>query len=114
MKEKDICKLFYKRYQMMKAYNQFPNNAFVFHIANEQNCSKHYTIELMRMGLTAGVADYCVMANNNRSGYLEFKRNEKCKLTPKQLEFKIECEAREIPYTVVWDAQAAIEFVMSI
>lgn len=114
MKEKEICKLFYKQYLYMKAYNQFSNNAFVFHIANEQNCSKYYTMELMRMGLTAGVADYCIITNEGRVGFIEFKRNSKCKLTPAQRKFKAECEERDIGYIVAWDVEEAIKFVKNI
>jgi hypothetical protein len=110
-KEKDICKAFYKQYKELKAYNQFKNNAFVFHIANEQNCNRSYTIMLKGMGLTAGVADYCVITNDGRVAFIEFKRDAKCKLSPKQLEFKAECEQRDIVYKVVWNVDEAIKFL---
>jgi hypothetical protein len=114
MKEKDICKAFYKQYQIMKAYNQFSNDAFVFHIANEQNCNKFYTMELKRMGLTAGIPDYCVIAKQGKMGFLEAKRNDKCKLSESQQKFKEVCESLDISYLVFWNSDDAIKFIQNI
>lgn len=111
LKEKDICKAFFKRYKLISLYNQFKNKAFIFHIANEQNCNKFYTIELKRMGLTAGVADYCVLTLGGRVGFIEFKRNAKCKLTVSQENFSLTCITLGVPYIICWDVDTAIEFI---
>lgn len=113
-KEKEICKAFYNQYQSLKLYKQFDKNVFVFHIANEQNCSKYYTMELKRMGLTGGVADYCVLYEGGKVAFIEFKRNGKCKLTKSQEYFKDICLKLGIPFLQCSDSPAAITFIQNL
>lgn len=112
--EKDIAKAFYSTYRRLKLYEQFANNALVFHIANEQFTSKRYTQHLKQMGLTAGVADYCVLVSGGRVGFIEFKRDAKCRISDKQKQFREACVGLGIPYHVCWDVETAIEIVKSI
>jgi len=112
IKEKDLCIAFYTRYKMLKAYNQFSKRLLVFHVANEQNTSRGYTMMLRSMGLTAGVADYCVLVEGGRVAFIEFKRSEKeKKLKPKQQWFKEQCDALGIPYSIQWDVDKALNFL---
>jgi galactokinase/mevalonate kinase-like predicted kinase len=108
--EKATCKAFYGQVMAMKAWNQFKNDFMLFHIANEQFTSRGYTLELMRMGMMPGVADY-FCATGNRFGFLEFKRNKKCKLTPKQEEFKEMCAKLSIPYEVAYTIEDGVNWL---
>jgi hypothetical protein len=94
--EKATCKAFYGQVMAMKAWNQFT--------------SRGYTLELMRMGMMPGVADY-FCATGNRFGFLEFKRNKKCKLTPKQEEFKEMCAKLSIPYEVAYTIEDGVNWL---
>lgn len=111
IKEKDICKSFYHKVRILQEYNQFAFDFYIFHIANEQNTSKAYTLNLVKMGLRAGVADYCLLLPKGRVAFIEFKRNCKCKLTDKQKEFLEICNKLEIPHLVAWDADQAIDWI---
>jgi len=111
MKEKDISKAFFIRFQTLQQYKQFNKNVFVFHVANEQNNNPLYTMQLKKMGLIAGVADYCILIEGGKVAFMEFKRNAKCKLSEAQKQFQSLCESFEIPYAVVWDVDNAIDFI---
>lgn len=114
LKEKDLCKLFYHRVRVLQDLKQFPFEFFIFHIANEQYTSRGYTMELIRMGLRSGVADYCILIPGGRVAFLEFKRDSKCKLSEKQESFQKQCLWLEIPYGVSWDVDKAIEWIYSL
>ncbi len=112
-KEKDICKEFYHKVRMLQQYNAFGFHFFIYHVPNEQNTSVGYTVELKRMGLRAGVSDYCVMLPGGRVAYIEFKRNEAeaRKKNSNQEAFRKECELLQTPYLLAWDAEVAIEWI---
>lgn len=112
-KEKDICKEFYHKVRTLQQYNAFGFHFFIYHVANEQNTNKNYTIELKRMGLRAGVADYCLILPEGRTAYIEFKRDETSarRKNEGQLAFKEACEQLKVPYLITWDAEVAIEWI---
>jgi hypothetical protein len=114
LKEKEICSTFYTRVKMLQAHGQLPGDWIVFHIANEQHNNLLYTMQLKRMGLLAGVPDYCILFTKGRVAFLEFKRNVKCKLTPSQEVFRQRCLALEIPCGLVWTVEDGLEFVLSL
>jgi hypothetical protein len=115
-KEKDICKEFYHKVRTLQLYNAFGFHFFIFHVANEQNTSKNYTIELKRMGLRAGVADYCVLLPDGRVAFIEFKRDEASarKKNENQIAFHDECKLLQIPYLLTWDAEVAIDWIKAL
>lgn len=110
--EKSICKEFYNQVRLRQLYNEFKCEFFIFHIANEQFNNVGYTKSLMAMGLRSGVFDYCVIAKG-KVGFIEFKRDSKHKLSPKQVEFKDYLDSLGIPYLVTWDSDEAIEWLKS-
>jgi hypothetical protein len=114
VKEKELCKAFYRQYQSLRLYNQFKNNALVFHIANEQNCSKAYTLQLKRMGLLPGVADYCILLKGCRVAFLEFKRDKKSKQSINQRNFELECYDLSIPYLLTHDVDKALSWIQAL
>jgi hypothetical protein len=59
---------------------------------------------------TPGTPDFWVGVNA-RSLWIEFKRDNSCKLTPEQEEFRLACEAQRIEWHVVYSAAEAIELV---
>ncbi len=107
--EKHICQQFYREIQQLKALNYFSCNIFPFHIANEQYTSVGYTRTLKSMGLTAGVADYCILMPYGKVAFIEFKRNERCKISTAQKEFATICSELGIPYYVAYNSQQAID-----
>lgn len=109
--EKEVCKQFYRRVRIMQAYNQFGFEFFIFHVGNESPSSNGYRIELGRMGVRAGVADYCIIYGEGKVAFIEFKRDNKCKLTEKQEDFKIVCERLKTPHFVAYDTDIAIEWL---
>lgn len=59
---------------------------------------------------TPGTPDFWVGVN--RVGmWIEFKRDYSCDLTPEQEQFRLDCEAQEIPFHVVYSAFEAIRLV---
>jgi hypothetical protein len=110
-KEKDLCKQFYLRVRMLQIHNQFPFEFFIFHVANEQNTHKGYTMLLMSMGLRPGVLDYCVLLPAGRVAFIEFKRNAKCKPTERQKEFIGTCGKLGIPTIVTCNVDEAVEWI---
>jgi hypothetical protein len=59
---------------------------------------------------TPGTADFWAGVNG-RSLWIEFKRDQSCRLTPEQDEFRLACEAQRIEWRVVYSADEAIEIV---
>jgi hypothetical protein len=114
LKEKELCSLFFAAIEKLKFYNQMKRGFFLFHIPNEQNNNIAYTMVLKRMGLKAGVADYCLLLEGGKVAFLEFKRNAKSKMTEKQKEFQKVCAELCIPYFLVHDVQQAIDIVISL
>ena len=108
--EKSICKEFYNQVRLRQLYNEFKKDFFIFHIANEQFNNAGYTKNLMAMGLRPGVFDYCVISEG-RVGFIEFKRDSKHKLSPKQVEFKEILEGLGIPHLVTWEVDQAIDWL---
>lgn len=111
IKERELCKVFYEEVQLRKQLNNFNKNFFIFHVANEQKTNIAYTLMLKSMGLTSGVADYCILYEGGKVAFIEFKRNKKCKLTKSQEAFKNICEALNVPYFMTCDVQDAIKFL---
>ncbi len=115
-KEKAICKEFYHKVRMLQDYNAFGFHFFIYHVANEQNTSQSYTQELKRMGLRAGVADYCLILSGGKTAYIEFKRDEASsrRKNVNQLAFKEICDQLKVPYLLTWDAEVAIEWIRNL
>lgn len=109
--EKDLCKRFYQEFQQLKALNYFREEVFIFHIANEQYTDVGYTRNLKSMGLTAGVADYCVMMQKRMVSFIEFKRAPSCKQSPAQVEFQKVCERLDIPYLLTSEPIKALKWI---
>jgi hypothetical protein len=65
-----------------------------------------------RSKATPGCPDFYVGVNG-RSIWFEFKRDESCKLTPEQDEFRLACEAQRIEWHIVHSAAEAIEIVQT-
>jgi len=114
LKEKDICKLFVAKFEMMNAYKQFNKKMFLYHVSNEQYNNMLYTISLKQMGLKAGVADYCLLIEGGTCAYIEFKRNAKSKVSEHQMKFRQICEDLNIPYFLTCDADEAINWIKDI
>jgi hypothetical protein len=114
LKEKDICKNFYSKVTALQGYNYFGYKFFLFHIANEQNNNYAYTRELCRMGLRAGVSDYCLLYEGGRTVFIEFKRNEKCKLTVPQEGFRDVLNDLGFKFFVCCDADDGVEIIKSL
>lgn len=111
MKEKELCKNFYQRVRLMQEFNQFNDKFFIFHIANEQYNNLAYTLSLVKIGLKKGVADYCILLEGGKVAFIEFKRNNKCKLTDSQKEFKEICEILKIPYFLCFEVETGINII---
>lgn len=111
MKEKDLCVAFYQQIKILQQTNYFTKPFFVFHIPNEQRGSMLYTIHLKKMGLVSGVADYCVLKNGGEAMFIEFKRNEKCRLSANQKVFMNLCKDLNIKFLITWDVDQAIDFI---
>lgn len=110
-KEKDICKLFYHQYLIRQQYNQIRNDILIFHIANESPSSHAYRIQLAQMGTLAGVFDYIVLTKGGGIAFLEFKRNEKGKLSAAQVKFTAKLDFLGIKWRRVWEPEQAFEFI---
>lgn len=110
MKEKEICKSFYKQVRLLQQNKYFKKPFFVFHVPNEQKTNMAYTMHLKSIGLVGGVSDYCILKEGG-SMFIEFKRNKKCTLTFKQKAFKQICEDLKIPFLVTHTVDDAIEFI---
>ena len=63
-----------------------------------------------RSKATPGTPDFWV-GINGRSLWIEFKRDESCKLSPEQNEFRLACEAQQIEWHVVHSAKQAIQIM---
>lgn len=111
LKEKELCKLFYHKIRTLQTHNQFKFDFFIFHVANQQNTSKAYTLELIRMGLRAGVADYCILFPGAQTAFLELKRNERCRMSKKQESFQKQCFLLGNPYMCTHDIDLAISWI---
>lgn len=114
MKEKDICKAFVARFEMMSLYNQFNKKVFLYHIPNEQYNNMLYTMSLKKMGLKSGVPDYCIMIEGGKCAYIEFKRNNKSKLSKNQEKFRDICSVLEFPYLVTCNIDDAITWIKNL
>jgi 3-hydroxy-3-methylglutaryl CoA synthase len=98
----------------MQAYNQFNFDFFIFHVPNQQNTSKAYTMELVRMGLRAGVADYCILFPGAQTAFLELKRNKTCRMSRKQESFQKQCFLLGNPYMCTHDIDLAISWITNL
>lgn len=114
LKEKDICKLFVSKFEMLRCYNQFSKKVYLYHVSNEQYNNMLYTMSLKQMGLKAGVADYCLLIEGGKCAYIEFKRNAKSKVSEAQKNFSQICNDLKIPYLLTWDADEAINWIKEI
>ena len=111
MKEKDLCKAFYNQVKFLQQTNYFKQPFFIFHIPNEQRSNILYTMHLKKIGLVSGVADYCIVKKGGNAMFIEFKRNNKCKLSPSQTEFMKLCEDLDIKFLMTWDIERALDFI---
>lgn len=106
-KERDICASFYASVIHLQRHNYFKKDFILFHIPNEQYTTIAYTMSLKKMGLVKGAPDYCCVYDGGVL-FLEFKRNEKCKLTKHQEAFKQRCVDLNVSYNVVYTQEDAI------
>ena len=83
-------------------------DVFAFAIPNAAKRSPWQAARMKREGLLAGVADVCVMMNNGRTGWLEFK-TVKGKQSLAQKVFEGWCIALAHPYELCRDLQDAID-----
>lgn len=112
--EKNLCKKFYQEFKQLKALNYFKSEVFIFHIANEQYTNIGYTRNLTAMGLTAGVADYCVLMPLRMTAFIEFKRSPRCKQTAAQIDFQQVCERLDIPYLLTSEPVKALKWIKNL
>lgn len=110
LKERDICASFYASVMHLQAHNYFKKDFILFHIPNEQYTTLGYTMLLKKMGLLKGAPDYCCV-HEGGVFFMEFKRNEKCKLTKHQELFKERCEKLSIPYIIIYHQDDGIDFL---
>ncbi len=108
--EGELCISFYNKYLILKAYNQL-NNIKLIHIANEQMTSKAYTMKLLRMGMTPGVADYLVAIKGGKCAFIEFKRTSKCKQSHNQIKFEVDITELGFEYYLVWNVECALSIL---
>lgn len=109
--EKQLSKSFYKRVQILQAYNQLSRDILLIHIPNEQIGNKGWTLELMRMGMVSGTPDYLVLIKGGKCAFIEFKRNSKCKLSLHQKKFKSYCDDLDVPHFIAWDIDQAVDIL---
>jgi hypothetical protein len=65
-----------------------------------------------RSKATPGTPDFYV-GINGRSIWIEFKKDQTCRLTDEQEQFRLACEAQTIEWHLVYSAQQAIEIVQT-
>jgi galactokinase/mevalonate kinase-like predicted kinase len=109
-KEKDLCIAFYNQVQTLQSLNYFKKPFFIFHIANESFTSKAYAMQLKRMGVTAGIADYCIIKNGSVM-FIEFKRNKDAKVQQSQKNFMDLCKKFDIKCLITYNIEEAIQFI---
>lgn len=114
MLESKMCEVFYQHYLQLRNVRYFENRAFVFHVANERKTSYVTGARLKKMGVVAGVPDYCILLKGGLVAFIEFKRDAKCKLSKSQLYFRDLCDTLEIPYLLTWNIDEAIGFIKSL
>lgn len=114
--ESDLCIEFVKQYEYLSLLNQFKSELFMFHVANERKANKQYHIKLSRMGVVAGVADYCIVYPEGRVAFIEFKRDAKSckKLSPPQENFREMCKESNTPYLLTCSVEEAIDFLKTL
>ena len=113
MKEKDICKIFYRLASELNYYNQFPHKYIILHIANERTDKSYYIRNLLQMGMRKGAPDYLILWDGGWAA-IEFKRNKSLKQTPSQIEFEKECKLLNSKYLLAYDIDEAIHFLKNI
>lgn len=114
LKEKEICKRFFSQVNRLIAINYFKSKFCIFHVPNQQYTTIQYTFQLKAMGLTAGVADYCVLLSGGKVAFIEFKRHVKEKLSPRQELFKHKCQELNIPYFIVSDVDNGVQILTNL
>lgn len=112
--EATLSKQFIKKVYTLQHLNYFSKKFFIFHIPNERKSHPLVHINLKLMGVTAGIFDYCILVEGGKCGFIEFKRNSKCKLTPAQEEFGSLCDSFKIPWKKVWECEDGIDFIKSL
>lgn len=108
--EKNICKAFVKLFYILHNTGEF-KNAMLIHIPNEQYNNVSYTQQLIALGLMPGAADYLVLGPYGRSFFIEFKREEKSNLSPKQRLFKEKVEMLDFFYLKTCSVEEAIDHI---
>lgn len=76
-------------------------NSFLFAIPNGGLRNKKVAQKLKEEGVTAGVADLCLMVRGGRTVWIEVKRPKVGRMSRKQQEFKAACEHLGQTYFVV-------------
>lgn len=112
-KESDICKHFVTRFKQEKVWNQFNKDLVLIHIPNENISSIGYRMHLSAMGLIAGVFDYMILYYG-KVAFIEFKRDNKCKLSKHQQKFKDILDPFQIRYLITSSVDEAITFCKSL
>lgn len=74
-------------------------NAIAYHCPNGGKRSIKVAQKLKRMGVLAGVADWCLVLPDGSAAYLELKSKDGV-LSLGQKEFKARCELIGVPYVV--------------
>lgn len=111
--ERDICVSFYSLVSYLKRSNFFKKDFIIFHIPNEQYTRITFTMMLKKMGLLKGAPDYCCVYENGVA-FIEFKRNEKCRLTDAQKNFQQRCKDLNIRYEIVYNENQAVTFLENV
>lgn len=109
--ERTKCKQFISLFDRLQELNIISKEILIFHIANEAPTSKLHRISQYQMGKKAGVPDYLIVMPIIKVAYIEFKADDKCKLSPTQQEFASVCHKYDIPHLVTSDIHKAIDFI---
>lgn len=112
MKEKDLCIAFYNQVQQLQNMNYFKKPFLLFHVANESFTSKAYAKQLQRMGVTPGIADYCILKKGSVM-FIEFKRDKQSmkRVSDPQKHFIELCKELEIQCLLTYSIDEAIKFI---
>lgn len=111
--EEDICRIFWSMVEELKLRRKL-SEFDIYCVSNNQRTSKPWSQAKDKLvGVTKGVADYCVTG----IGYMEAKRITRInkdgsytisKQTPEQKRFEAACVAKGQKYAVFWSAEQGI------
>jgi hypothetical protein len=112
-KESDICKSFVMLVKQLQSAGYFEKPFALIHIANENMNSKGYRWHLKALGLMPGVFDYMILFASG-CAFIEFKRDNKCKLSPMQIKFSTLLDSLNIKWIVTSNIDIAITFLKKV